>query len=133
MAGSLLNLDLRNKAKPVAVRGEGVYVFDSTGKRYLDASGGALTVTIGHGVPEIAEAIADQARKLAFVFRAQFTSEPAAELADLLIEEAPSGFSKVLFTSSGSEAVEAAIKIARQYHNERGASSRNNESTSRGA
>lgn len=120
MASALVRVGLRENSTPVAVRGQGCYVFDNAGKRYLDGSGGALIVTIGHGVAEIGEAVAAQMKKLAYVFRAHFSNEPAEELAQMLISEMPLGFSRILFTSSGSEAVESAIKAARQYHFERG-------------
>ena len=109
---------------PLAVSGEGSYVLDSDGKRYLDACGGAAVSCLGHGQPEIAEAIAAQARRLAYAHTGFFTSEPAEELADLLIADAPAGLEKVFFVSSGSEAVETALKMAHQYHRERGETGR---------
>lgn len=105
---------------PVAVGGEGCYLIDSTGKRYLDGSGGAAVSCLGHGDAEIAAAIKDQLEKVAFAHTGFFTSEPAEELADLLIEHAPEGIDRVYFVSGGSEAIEAAIKLARQYHLESG-------------
>ena len=100
---------------PVAVGGEGVYLMDASGKQYLDASGGAAVSCLGHGDPEIIDAIKTQLDKLEFAHTGFFTSEPAETLADLLIEHAPAGIDRVYLVSGGSEAVEAAIKLARQY------------------
>ena len=105
---------------PVAVSGEGCYLYDASGKRYLDASGGAAVSCLGHGDVEITEAIKAQLDKLAFAHTSFLTSEPAEELADLLIEHAPEGLEKVYLVSGGSEATEAAIKLARQYFVEKG-------------
>ncbi|MCL5287993.1 MAG: aspartate aminotransferase family protein [Acidobacteria bacterium] len=107
---------------PVAVRGEGVYLFDAQGKKYLDACGGAAVVTIGHGVPEIIDAITQQARQLSYVHSSQFTSWAAAELAEVLAQKfpGPRQHARVHFTSGGSEATETAIKIARAYWLARG-------------
>ncbi|MEM6464365.1 MAG: aspartate aminotransferase family protein [Pseudomonadota bacterium] len=105
---------------PTVARGEGCYLFDKSGKRYLDGSGGAAVSCLGHGDLEIAEAIRGQLDKVAFAHTGFFTSEPAEELAELLAANAPDGIEKVYFVSGGSEAVEAAIKLARQYHLERG-------------
>ena len=108
------------KTLPTIERGEGVYLFDTTGKRYLDGSSGPVVCNIGHGVKEIAKALADQAGKVAYVFRSQFTSDPIEKLADLIAEMAPGGLNRVFFVNSGSEATEMAVKIARQYYLERG-------------
>ena len=105
---------------PAIVRAEGVYLYDDRGTRYLDACGGAMVASIGHGVAEIAEAIAQQARQVAYVNGTAFTTPPVEQLADALIALAPTGVDKAYFLSSGSEAVEAALKLARQYHVERG-------------
>jgi adenosylmethionine-8-amino-7-oxononanoate aminotransferase len=105
---------------PVAVRGDGVYIIDADGKRYLDASGGAAVSSLGHNHPRIIEAIKAQLDSLAFAHTGFFTSEPAETLADELIAGAPDGLERVYFVSGGSEAVEAALKIARQYFLERG-------------
>jgi adenosylmethionine-8-amino-7-oxononanoate aminotransferase len=105
---------------PTAVRGDGVEIIDSNGKRYLDASGGAAVSCLGHSHPKVIEAIKAQADKLPFAHTAFFTSEPAEELADHLVSHAPAGLGSVYFVSGGSEAVEAALKLARQYHVERG-------------
>ena len=109
-----------HKQLPVIVKGEGVWLTDAAGKRYLDASGGAMVCNVGHGVADIADAIAEQARKVAYVNGTQFTSEPVEELATMLAARAPWAAYKSYFLSSGSEAVEAALKLARQYHVERG-------------
>ena len=105
---------------PVAVDGRGCYITDADGKQYLDASGGAAVSCLGHGDSEVTQAIKDQLDKLAFAHTGFFTSEPAEALADLLIEHAPPGIGRVYFVSGGSEAVEAALKLARQYHLEKG-------------
>ena len=107
-------------SNPVAVGGEGCYLIDAAGKRYLDGSGGAAVSCLGHGDPEITEAIRDQLGKLAFAHTGFFTSEPAEELAELLAANAPEGIERCYFVSGGSEAVEAAIKLARQFHIENG-------------
>ena len=105
---------------PVAVAGEGCYIIDSTGKRYLDGSGGAAVSCLGHDHPAVIEAVRSQVGTLAFAHTGFFTSEPAESLADLLAAQAPDGIEHVYFVSGGSEAVEAAIKLARQYFVERG-------------
>ncbi len=105
---------------PTIVRAEGVYLYDDRGKQYLDASAGAMVASIGHGVAEIADAMAAQAKKVAYVNGTAFTNEPVEALADALAAKAPAGVDKAYFLSSGSEAVEASIKLARQYHLERG-------------
>ena len=107
---------------PAATRGEGVYLWDEQGNRYLDFSGSAAVNFIGHGVTEISAAMAEQARKLEFVHTSQFTTPVAEEYARELIEFAGDGFrgGAVYFTSGGSEAVETALKLARQYQVEAG-------------
>jgi hypothetical protein len=115
------------KDYPVAVRGEGCYVFTAGGRRLLDASGGAAVVTIGHGVYEIAQAMAGQASRLAHVHSSQFHNEPAEQLATELLAMAPPNFhngGRVYFTSGGSESVETALKLARQFFVERGEANR---------
>ncbi len=98
------------------VRGEGVYLYDSEGRRYLDGAGGAAVVTIGHGVREVVRAMADQAERVAYTYLAQFTNEPLRRLAERLVGWAPAGLSKAYFVSGGSEAAETALKLVRQYH-----------------
>jgi len=105
---------------PVAARGDGPYVVDTEGRRYLDASGGAAVSCLGHSHPDVIQAIKDQLDAIPYAHTSFFTSEPAEDLADFLIERAPDGLSKVYFVSGGSEAVEAALKMARQYYVEIG-------------
>ncbi|HVT59382.1 MAG TPA: aspartate aminotransferase family protein [Thermoanaerobaculia bacterium] len=109
-----------DRAFPQAVRGEGVWVVAEDGRRYLDAVGGALAVNVGHGVDEIAGAVAAQLRELAYVNGTQFTNRAAEELARELAEVLPEPLRYSYFLASGSEAVEAAVKLARQYWVERG-------------
>lgn len=99
----------------MVVGGKGCYLFDSAGKRYLDGSGGAAVSCLGHGDKEVTEAIKAQLDKIAFAHTMFFTSEPAEALAEQLAEHAPEGLDWVYFVSGGSEAAEAAIKLARQY------------------
>jgi adenosylmethionine-8-amino-7-oxononanoate aminotransferase len=112
------------KTYPVIERGEGVYLLDRQGKKYIDASGGPFVVNIGHGVTEVIEAMEQQARKVCFPYAGNFSSEAQIELADEVIRFAPAGMSRVYFVSGGSEANEVALKIARQYHLDRGEPSR---------
>ena len=105
---------------PLALSGEGCYLFDASGKRYFDGSGGAAVSCLGHGDPGVIAAVKTQVEKLAFAHTGFFTSEPAEKLADLLIANAPGELDRVLFVSGGSEANEAAIKLARQYFVEKG-------------
>jgi adenosylmethionine-8-amino-7-oxononanoate aminotransferase len=105
---------------PVAVRGEGAYLYDREGKRYLDASGGAAVSCLGHSDPAVVTAIQRQLEKLPFAHTSFFTNEPMEALADALIARAPKSFDKVYFVSGGSEAIEAALKLARQYFVEKG-------------
>ena len=107
-------------APPVAVGAEGCYLIDSAGKRYLDGSGGAAVSCLGHGDPEVGAAIKAQLDEIAFAHTGFFTSQPAEDLADLLVANAPGTLDRVYLVSGGSEANEAAIKLARQYHVERG-------------
>src|ERR1700675_3839486 len=114
------------KDYPVAVRGEGCWIIDRDGRRFLDASGQAAVVNIGHGVAEIGRAMAEQASRIAFAHTTQFHSEPAEKLSKRLLELAPACCrgGRVYFTSGGSEATETAIKLARQFHLESGQPSR---------
>lgn len=105
---------------PIAVRGEGCYLYDSTGKQYLDASGGAAVSCLGHGDQTIIDAVKSQLDKLAYAHTGFLTSEPAETLADLLVEHAPGDLDRVYLVSGGSEAVESALKLARQYFVEKG-------------
>ena len=107
-------------ANPVAVGGDGCFLIDAAGKRYFDGSGGAAVSCLGHSNRRVIDAIKAQADRLAFAHTGFFTSEPAEALADLLVAHAPGDLDRVFFVSGGSEAVESAIKLARQYHLERG-------------
>lgn len=100
---------------PRAVRGEGAYIFDDAGKRYLDGSGGAAVSCLGHSNPEVIAAIKAQLDVLPYAHTGFFTSDPAESLADRLVSLAPEGIARVYFGSGGSEAVETALKMARQY------------------
>ena len=104
---------------PKIVRGEGCWLFDDHDRRYLDAVGGAFVVNAGHGVREIAEAMARQASNIAYVNSSVFTHEAVEEMAALLIERTPA-FTKAYFLNSGSEVTEAALKLARQQWLARG-------------
>jgi adenosylmethionine-8-amino-7-oxononanoate aminotransferase len=101
---------------PTAVSGKGVYIVDAAGRRYLDASGGALVVNLGHGRQEIANAVSEQLRKGYYFHPTMFTNAPVEELATKLAGIAPQGITRFYFMTSGSEAVETAIKLARQAH-----------------
>ena len=99
---------------PVIASGEGVYLTDNQGKRYLEGSGGAAVSCLGYGNKRVIQAIKDQLDKIAFAHTGFFTSQPAEELADWLCERAPGNIGQVAIVSGGSEAVEAALKISRQ-------------------
>jgi len=105
---------------PVAASGDGCYLIDSDGKRYLDGSGGAAVSCLGHSDPDVRAALHAQIDRLAFAHTGFFTAEPAESLADQLVTHAPAGIERVYLVSGGSEAVEAAIKLARQYFIETG-------------
>ena len=126
MQVSSLLLRSYRKYYPTAVRGEGVYLWDSEGKRYLDFSSSAVVSFIGHGVPEIAEAIGAQAKQLEFAHSSQFISDVANQFARELLDFLGLAYrdAAVFFTSGGSEAVETAMKLARQYQVETGNGSR---------
>ena len=104
-----------HKTPPTAVRGEGCYLYDSTGKEYLDGSGGAAVSCLGHGDADVIAAVQKQVAALAFAHTGFLTSDPAEALAALLAQHAPGTLDKVYFVSGGSEATEAALKLARQY------------------
>jgi adenosylmethionine-8-amino-7-oxononanoate aminotransferase len=110
---------------PLIERGEGIYLFDETGKRYIDgASGSAAVTNIGHGVEEVIQAIETACRKLAYCPTHYFANRPAIELAELVATITPPGLDRVWLVSDGSEATENAIKLARQFQIERGQSSK---------
>jgi adenosylmethionine-8-amino-7-oxononanoate aminotransferase len=112
------------KDPPFAVGGEGIHLIDATGRRYIDASGGAAVSCLGHGHPRVIEAIKRQAETLAYAHTSFFTTEVAENLAAFLIDRAPGDLSHAYFVSGGSEAVEAALKLARQYFVEIGEADR---------
>ena len=105
---------------PIVARADGSYIWDRSGRRYLDAISGAMVVGIGHRVPAVLDAIRAQFENISFAYSGTFASEPAIDLADLLVERAPDGITKVFFVSGGSEATESALKLARQYFVARG-------------
>ncbi|MGF6228836.1 adenosylmethionine-8-amino-7-oxononanoate aminotransferase [Inquilinus ginsengisoli] len=105
---------------PTAVAGRGIEVVDAEGRRYIDASGGAAVSCLGHGHPAVIAALHAQLDRMPYAHTSFFTSEVAERLADRLVEDAPAGLSRVYFTSGGSESVEAALKMARQYFVEAG-------------
>ncbi|RWB04114.1 aspartate aminotransferase family protein [Mesorhizobium sp.] len=111
---------------PVAAGGKGIELFDRDGRAYIDASGGAAVSCLGHGHPEVTAALHAQADKLAYAHTSFFTNGPAETLADKLVAGAPQGISHVYFVSGGSEAVEAALKMARQFFVETGRPERRN-------
>jgi adenosylmethionine-8-amino-7-oxononanoate aminotransferase len=111
---------------PVAVGGEGVHLFDAAGRSYIDASGGAAVSCLGHGHPDVTAALHAQADRLAYAHTSFFTNEPAERLAERLVAGAPQGISHAYFVSGGSEAIEAALKMARQYFVETGQPQRRN-------
>jgi adenosylmethionine-8-amino-7-oxononanoate aminotransferase len=100
---------------PRVVRGEGCYLYDDAGRRYLDGCGGAYVVNVGHGVTEIVEAMACQARQVAYVSGTAFTHDAVEQLAQEIARRCPGDLDLVFPLSSGSEGVEAALKLARQY------------------
>jgi adenosylmethionine-8-amino-7-oxononanoate aminotransferase len=111
---SIIHRNLRH-TPPVAANAKGVHIFDSTGKAYLDACGGAAVSCLGYAHPDVLDAMHAQIDKLAYAHTAFFTSEVSEQLADHLVTHAPAGLKNVYFVSGGSEAMEAALKLARQY------------------
>jgi adenosylmethionine-8-amino-7-oxononanoate aminotransferase len=109
---------------PVAVGGDGPWIIDADGRRYLDASGGAAVSCLGHDHPDVVRAIEQQLRQLPYAHTAFFTNEPLEALGEELTAAAPGNLDWAYFVSGGSEAVEAALKLARQYWLERGQSER---------
>ncbi|MCM3149896.1 aspartate aminotransferase family protein [Bacillus pumilus] len=114
-----------NQHYPVAVKGEGIYLYDRDGKKYIDGSSGAVTASIGHGIREIVDAMTEQAEKVSFTYRSQFTNEPAEELAYELSTLCPGNLNWSFFVGSGSEATETAMKIAIQHWQEQGKAEKN--------
>lgn len=121
----VLHRSLR-ETPPRAIGGEGVYLFAEDGRRLIDASGGAAVSCLGHQHPRVIAAIAKQASTLAYAHTAFFSSEPAEALAETLVGHEPGGLAYAYFVSGGSEAIEASIKLARQYFIERGEPQRQN-------
>jgi adenosylmethionine-8-amino-7-oxononanoate aminotransferase len=109
---------------PTVVEGCGIELVDSTGKRYLDASGGAAVSCLGHSHPQVVRAIQQQLDRIAYAHTSFFTNEPAEQLATTLARASPGDLNHVFFVSSGSEAIEASLKLARQYFVERGETQR---------
>lgn len=116
---AVFHRDLK-KQYPIITYGEGIYLYDENGKAYIDASSGAVAANLGHSNKKIAQAMYDQANKVGFVHTLRFETEIMHKLAAKIIQLAPSTLNKVYFTSGGSEANESAIKLARQYHRDRG-------------
>ena len=114
-----LHYNLKSIA-PTVESGSGIYLYDTDGKRYIDGSSGPVVCNIGHGVAEIGQAYAEQAAKVAYVFRSHFTSQPVEKLAAMIAAMAPQDLERVFFVSSGSEGTEMAAKIAHQYYLEKG-------------
>jgi adenosylmethionine-8-amino-7-oxononanoate aminotransferase len=110
----LLNRSL-NAEPMLAVRGEGMYLWSSDGRKILDGSGGAAVACLGHGHPRVNAAIAEQLQRVAYVHTSLFSNSAAQELADIILDGEPGGLSHAYFCSSGSEGTEAALKLARQY------------------
>ena len=100
---------------PTASHGEGIYIYDTDGKEYLDGCSGAVAANLGHHNKRINKAAMEQLEKIAFAYRKQFENEPADQLAELLVQLSPPELNRVFFVNSGSEAVETAMKVARQY------------------
>ncbi|RJQ62091.1 MAG: aminotransferase class III-fold pyridoxal phosphate-dependent enzyme [Desulfobacteraceae bacterium] len=115
----ILNTDMR-KRYPYVEHGEGIYLFDEQGKRYIDGAGGTIVVNTGHGIEEIAQVMKDQAGKVAFSYRVDFNSRPLEDLAAKACELTGGTMDKVFFVCGGSEATELAVKLARKYHLDNG-------------
>jgi adenosylmethionine-8-amino-7-oxononanoate aminotransferase len=111
---------------PTAVGGQGIELVDADGRRYIDASGGAAVSCLGHGHPDVLAALHAQLDKLAYAHTSFFTTDAADALAERLVADAPAGISHAYFVSGGSEAIEAALKMARQYFVEKGEPQRRN-------
>ncbi|WP_047154871.1 aspartate aminotransferase family protein [Aneurinibacillus tyrosinisolvens] len=116
---------LLGKTYPTVSYGMGVYLYDTDGKAYMDGCSGAVTANIGHGVQKVIDAMNEQASKVSFTYRSQFTSEAAEKLATKLAGWAPGDLNYVFFVNSGSEATETAMKIAIQYWQEQGRTGKN--------
>jgi len=119
----IIHRDVRS-APPVAARAEGLWIEDEQGNRYADACGGAAVSCLGHAHPAIVAAVREQVGRLDYVHTGFFSNRPAEDLARVMLTGAPPGLSHIYFVSGGSEAIEASLKIARQYYVERGEPSR---------
>lgn len=108
------------KEYPIITHGQGVYLIDENGKKYLDACSGAVAANLGHGISSIGEAMAEQAKKAAFVHTMRFETKALHALAETIGKMAPDHLNKVYFTTGGSEANESALKLARQFHRDAG-------------
>lgn len=107
---------LSGGSKPIAQSAKGIYITADDGKSYMDAASGAIVCQLGHSHPKIIEAIKDQISELQFSYRTQFENQPAIDLANMIVEKTTPGLNRVFFVSGGSEAVESAMKLIRQYH-----------------
>lgn len=123
MSTHLFSRDL-NKNYPLADYGEGIYIYDKQGKQYLDGSSGALVTSLGHGNQSIINSMSEQINKISFAHTSQFHTDILIEYANKLAELAPGELNYSYFVSGGSEGVETALKLARQYHIERGFSTK---------
>jgi len=112
------------RAYPLVIKGEGCWLYDSEGRSYLDACGGAFVACLGHGVSEVVDAMVEQVRRVGYVSGMAFTNQAVEALADTLAELAPGDLNHFYFLSSGSDAIEAALKLARQYWVEQGRSAK---------
>ncbi|MGG5823748.1 aspartate aminotransferase family protein [Falsiroseomonas sp. HW251] len=125
MRSRLLQRNLRSDP-PLALSGEGIFIHDSNGKTIIDGSGGAAVACLGHGHPRVLAAMQAQMDRLSYAHTALYSCESAEQLADLVLDGEPGGLTHLYLCSSGSEGAEAAIKLARQYHVERGEAQRTN-------
>nr|WP_320142703.1 aspartate aminotransferase family protein [uncultured Cohaesibacter sp.] len=125
MSNKTSNLFYQSRApRPFLDRAEGIYMYDQSGKRYIDGSSGAMVSNIGHSNPNVLAAMKAQMDKSTFGYRLHFRTEPSEDLATMVAERMPGNLDRVFFVSGGSEAVESAIKLARQYAITQGQSSR---------
>ena len=115
---------LSARSKPIAQSAKGIYITADDGKSYMDAASGAIVCQLGHSHPKIIEAIKKQVLELQFSYRTQFENQPAIDLANMIVEKTNSELDRVFFVSGGSEAVESAMKLIRQYHFANGDESR---------
>ena len=106
---------LSNTQRPMLDRADGIYLWDESGNKYIDASSGPIVSNIGHSNPSVIKAMKKQMDKSTFGYRLNFFNEPAEKLASLTASLMPSGLDQIFFTSGGSESVESCIKLARQY------------------